>query len=295
MIHSSSISQLLNEPHQISTADKDNIIELVQAYPYFLPGRYLQAAFSHKVNNHNPNMMSKMTLYKGNSVLFAQFLEQSISVIETPAEEEVTPEVQEEPVVVNETVEEPVNDIVRETPQEEITVSIEEESKPEEKESNEDLIPPVYTEDYFRHQGMEVSNEIPADLDKAEDAANKATDPNTLMVVMSFSEWLTYYKKKKQQEEEEEADQRALKTMWQKQRLAAALEEEDDEIPENVFEMAVNSISKEDALASESLAEVYAKQGRYDQAIEMYKKLSLRKPQKKAYFARKIEEILKEK
>ena len=161
-------------------------------------------------------------------------------------------------------------------------------------EKDENLIPPIYTEDYFLHQGLHVSNAIPEELNKG--GGNlEMTREQSLMVVMSFSEWLMYYKKKKQQEQEDVQDQRTLKTMWQKEKLAAALEEENEEIPENVFEMAVNSISKEENLASESLAEVYVKQGRYDQAIEMYKKLSLRKPQKKAYFARKIEEILKEK
>ena len=86
---------------------------------------------------------------------------------------------------------------------------------------------------------------------------------------------------------------KAVRAMWQKEKLAAALEEENDEIPENVFEMAVNSIAKEEGLASESLAEIYEKQGKHDQAIEMYKKLSLRNPQKNAYFAARIEEIIK--
>ena len=83
--------------------------------------------------------------------------------------------------------------------------------------------------------------------------------------------------------------------MWQKEKLAAALEEENDEIPENVFEMAVNSIAKEEDLASESLAEILITQGKYGKAIDMYRKLSLRNPQKNAYFARKIEALQKEK
>ena len=62
-----------------------------------------------------------------------------------------------------------------------------------------------------------------------------------------------------------------------------------------MFEMAVNSISKEDGLLSETLAEIYIKQGKYDKAVEMYRKLSLRNPQKSIYFARKIDEALKDK
>ncbi len=83
--------------------------------------------------------------------------------------------------------------------------------------------------------------------------------------------------------------------MWQQEKLAAANEEENEEIPEQVFNMAVNSITKEEDLASEALAQIHRKQGKYDRAIDMYRKLSLRNPQKIAYFALKIEELLKEK
>ncbi|OSZ78819.1 hypothetical protein CAP35_11380 [Chitinophagaceae bacterium IBVUCB1] len=160
-------------------------------------------------------------------------------------------------------------------------------------ETDESFILPVYTEDYFLHQGMQVSNNIPTDLPGKD--ISPAEEAKSLMVVMSFSEWLVYFKKRKEQEQEEVEGQKAVKTMWQKEKLAAALEEENEEIPEKVFEMAVNSITKEDDLASESLAEIHAMQGKYDKAIEMYRKLSLRNPQKKAYFARKIEVLLKDK
>lgn len=150
------------------------------------------------------------------------------------------------------------------------------------------LIQPIFTEDYFLHQGFQISDRIgeaPTDL---RDVTDKS-----LMVVMTFTEWLNYFKAKKERAKQEEEEQRALKTMWQKEKLAAALEEENDEIPENVFEMAVNSIAHEEGLASESLAEILVKQGKYEKAIEMYRKLSLRTPQKKAYFAGRIEQISK--
>ncbi|HEY9177384.1 MAG TPA: hypothetical protein VIN07_06815, partial [Flavipsychrobacter sp.] len=196
-----------------------------------------------------------------------------------------------EDVIIPEEVEAPAaEEIVPPPPRERRTVK----SILHEKQ-DDNLIPPIYTEDYFLHQGMHVSNDLPEDIGNPDHKLSMQEQQKSLMVVMSFSEWLMYYKKKKKQEEEQEQDQKDLRTMWQKEKLAAALEEENEEIPENVFEMAVNSITKEEGLVSESLAEVLVKQGRYDRAIDMYKKLSLRKPQKKAYFARKIEEILKEK
>ena len=114
------------------------------------------------------------------------------------------------------------------------------------------------------------------------------------MVVMSFAEWLTYISTQNKKAKEEEADQKALKTMWQKQKLAAAIEEESDEIPEQVFEMAVNSISRKDELISESLADVYVRQGKKEKAIDMYKTLSLLNPEKNTYFAAKIENLQKD-
>jgi tetratricopeptide (TPR) repeat protein len=140
---------------------------------------------------------------------------------------------------------------------------------------------------------MQVSNDIPENLPGIE--SSPAEEAKGLMIMMSFTEWLNHFKSRKEKEAEEAQGQKAVKTMWQKEKLAAALEEENEEIPEKVFEMAVNSITNEDDLVSESLAEVHSMQGRHDKAIEMYRKLSLRNPQKKAYFARKIEVILKDK
>lgn len=157
------------------------------------------------------------------------------------------------------------------------------------------LISPVYTDDYFLAQGERVSVDMPDEITSLIPEESDEDAAKSLMVMMSFSEWLLHFKSTTEKLKEENKDQKALKTMWQKEKLAAAIEEENEEIPENVFEMAVNSIAKEDGLASESLAEIYIKQGKYDKAIEMYRKLSLRNPQKNAYFARKIEEILKEK
>jgi hypothetical protein len=57
------------------------------------------------------------------------------------------------------------------------------------------------------------------------------------------------------------------------------------------FTQAMNSITEESSLISEALAEILAKQGKIDKAIAMYKKLSLRNPEKSTYFANRIQEI----
>lgn len=348
MITSSSISyisEMLEQPQNLTEVDVASIKELTQAFPYFVPARYMQAAQEHKDSQFAPEMVNRMQLFSGNWMFYNQFLQDSIGgkEVEFTTVHEAAPVIEEEPIVNEVVADEPIfnttaTDVVEEVEEEEAPVNTgfirgkkkdkpvdakQEEAQPqpdeavtdiieepiaepsvaeateeiqeeeEEKDNKENLIPPIYTEDYFLHQGLHVSNELPEDI-IGSTTPTEEDEEQALMVVMSFSDWLMFYKKKKQQEEEEEQDQRELKSMWQKQKLAAAMEEENEEIPENVFEMAVNSISNEDNLVSESLAQVMVKQGRYDRAVEMYKKLSLLKPQKKAYFARKIEDILKE-
>ena len=203
---------------------------------------------------------------------------------ETRREQQPVNTKKEEPLaVVEEVIAKPArrNDVV-----EEATEVL---NYPEEEDT---LIFPIYTNDYFLQQGEKIPDEIPEEISELVEPEDK---DKSLMVMMSFSEWLLHFKNTAKKQEEEKKDQRALKSMWQKEKLAAAMEEENEEIPENVFEMAVNSITKEDGLASESLADIYIKQGKFDKAIEMYRKLSLRNPQKNAYFARKIEAILKDK
>lgn len=113
----------------------------------------------------------------------------------------------------------------------------------------------------------------------------------SLMVMMSFTDWLQHFKHKTEEDKAEEKEQKALKTAWQKEKLAAAADEEIDEIPEFIFKQAMDSISMESDLISESLAQILTKQGKYDKAIAMYKKLSLRNPEKSTYFANLIQEL----
>ncbi|MEO6584522.1 MAG: hypothetical protein ABIO05_09370, partial [Ferruginibacter sp.] len=49
--------------------------------------------------------------------------------------------------------------------------------------------------------------------------------------------------------------------------------------------------NREEAVLTESMAEVYANQGKYAKARHIYEKLSLLDPSKNAYFAAKIDDL----
>lgn len=65
-------------------------------------------------------------------------------------------------------------------------------------------------------------------------------------------------------------------------------------VPGEKFEnedISLGSVSEPEELATEQLAQIYIQQRYFDKAIEVYKKLSLKYPEKSIYFASQIEKI----
>jgi len=69
------------------------------------------------------------------------------------------------------------------------------------------------------------------------------------------------------------------------------LKEDEPLNPPESMDLSEQSVAEDQDLVSENLANIFLKQGKKDKAIEIYKKLIWKFPQKKAYFASRIEEI----
>ncbi len=67
---------------------------------------------------------------------------------------------------------------------------------------------------------------------------------------------------------------------------------DDDEAREATNnDLSLQSVEMKDDFATENLAQILAKQGKRDKAIEIYEKLILKNPRKKSYFASRISEL----
>ncbi len=122
----------------------------------------------------------------------------------------------------------------------------------------EDLIfEPLFTSDYFASQGIKLSEEI-----KSNDKIGNQ--------LKTFTAWL-----------------KTMKTSNGNRLPETTI------IDKKVEQLAEKS-NQEVEIITESMGEVYMQQGKYDQAAEIFKKLSLLYPNKSTYFANKFE-LLKDK
>jgi hypothetical protein len=126
-------------------------------------------------------------------------------------------------------------------------------SQPATKE-DELIFEPLHTSDYFASQGIKMSEEV-----KADDKLGQQ--------LKSFTAWL-----------------KSMKKLPDAQALA--------HLPPDsqVEKMAVSSNDDQDVI-TETMASVLVEQGKISRAIEIYEKLSLQNPAKKAYFAAKINNL----
>jgi hypothetical protein len=154
------------------------------------------------------------------------------------------------------TVEEPV--AVEEDSGRSLSINLPDLNKPLTSTEEQELpaFEPYHTIDYFASQGIKLKQE-----ELSTDKFGKQ--------LKSFTDWL-----------------RTMKKLPGKEMIRQL----DNNLENKVQHMAEDSIHETD-IVTESMAEVWLKQGNKEKALEVYNKLSLLDPSKKAYFDAKIDQI----
>jgi hypothetical protein len=118
---------------------------------------------------------------------------------------------------------------------------------------------PSHTVDYFASQGIK--------LDLTQQTQDKLTAH-----LRSFTGWLRQMRK-----------------------IEATISPENDEVIDEEIENAVNDIAKSSIesreIVTETMADIFIKQGKPDKAVQLYIKLSFLDPDKSTYFANKIQQL----
>ena len=105
------ISGLLTRPNSISGEDRGSVDAFLQAYPYFVPLRYVAAIEKHREQPFSPAMLTEVQPYLGNWIKFCDLVEAAGTAAEVPVyeaaqtlhEETIQPEHHEPAVVAEET------------------------------------------------------------------------------------------------------------------------------------------------------------------------------------------------
>jgi len=254
--------QIMGKP-SVAECELQEIRNLVQRFPYFAPAQFL---LLEKLKEQNApgyqEQLRKAVLYYHNPLSFEYFissdtfLTDTASLQEAPAtaegmDVETHPE-ETAPMVEQEQAEESKPEVPMAASSESKLFAI---TAPE-AEAGPLAFEPFHTVDYFASQGIKLSQE-----EQPQDKFGKQ--------LKSFTEW--------------------LKTMKRLPAREAPVMAEGTE-EKNVAHLAEDSVHEADVI-TEAMAEVWEKQGNHVKAREVYNKLCLLNPSRKAYFAAKIENL----
>jgi len=110
-------------------------------------------------------------------------------------------------------------------------------------------------------------------------------------IKMNFIDWINYLEKNKLENKKSESIDEKFDLIETFLNKPSKIEKED--FVKNTEDISVKTLTSQNELMTETLAKIYLKQKKYIKAIEAYKILSLKYPEKNALFAVQIKKIKK--
>jgi len=240
--------------NNLTEVTSDELIKKKQDHPYASVFSYLYALKLKEQNTHQFNKEFSHTKLFFNNFKWLHFLlfgEGEIEVIKGIPRESLV-KVELPSEVLEKTETKTEIEVI--TPSEKVLNSIEDETVVSHQEIPVEMaFEPYHTVDYFASQGIKLGK-----IDSADKLGQQ---------VKSFTDWLKTMKKIQGEED---------KNFTFNQNLAS---------------MDVDNEQSENMVITESMAEIYQKQGLYEKAIEVYNKLSLQNPHNSHIFANRTKAL----
>ena len=128
---------------------------------------------------------------------------------------------------------------------------------------------------------------LPWEIKKHKEKSNQKDNS----IKMNFIDWINYLEKNKLENKKSESIDEKFHLIQTFLNNPSKIEKED--FAKNTEDISIKTLTSENELMTETLAKIYLKQKKYIKAIEAYKILSLKYPEKNAFFADQIKKIKK--
>ncbi len=292
MISTEDIGELIRNPDAIRQDQLDPMIELAEKYPYtqlfsiiLLNGlnKYHDVRFEELLSKHSFRIANRERLYHLIHDHEVQNETQTVEQLEKDNNDQITEQ------VVSEQVE-------TETVQQDETINVE-----------KARVDPL--EESILHHAVAANYQLPELTEEEEkqlEERQSDAEPNEVSEVEiefdlnaahSFSDWLHA---DKNYEEQDTSDKEAINALVENFSDFNPMNSLFGEVERPKAEFfsptrkAKESLDEEQLPVSETLAKIYALQGNYPRAISAYEQLSLKFPEKKAFFANLIKDLKKQ-
>ncbi|HNV94896.1 MAG TPA: tetratricopeptide repeat protein [Bacteroidales bacterium] len=290
----------IKHPDLLNETSLNELNEVIQRYPFFQAARMLYLKNLALLNDDRYQaMLTQTSIYAPDR--------KALYFLINNQEEKI--EVQDNVEVLNdEQIEVPIVEQEKETAEKnklEIDLSIniktEEDAKPEEKEQ-----PNVeYSEN--KHESISIADQILKKVNEIKQNTspieNKQIDKSELFEIktekkepesstLTFDEWLYYISSQKEEKKQDDTvvpEKSLIDQFLENAPSLSRIKVEPGTVNEDLTEQLTPPEELE--IVSESLAQLYYKQGYFEKALKMYEKLILKYPEKSIYFASSIQEI----
>lgn len=298
-------ADIIRNPESVSEETLSGMKEILEAYPFFQMGRMLWLKNLHKLDHirYNSELKTSAAFIPDRTKLFQiinnivpQSNIETEEISETSEALKTTPEVlntedtgienaetEEASITVTDNYLDASDDFIDEDGQVfNFTAKKPDEEKEEAEPEVQNIVLPAA--DLLDYEMTTSSSYILPELKEEED-----TDENS---TKSFSDWLhaMHYTQPAKKEEAKDPVKKGMDLidnfLNSKPQMVANPSKKTKEL-----DLSSYSTSAKDDILTETLAEIYIKQGNKNKAISIFEKLHLKYPEKSAYFARRIKEI----